>query len=246
MEEKKHFKSIKSKERLVDRVVRELESMILTGKLTPGTKLSAEREIAEQLGVSRNALREAIRILATKGLLHTKHGVGTIVRQITSEQVTEPLNLLLNIKNGNKDIYQYLHQARSILEIEIAGLAAEQTTEQDLVRLRQIFHTMELHADNSEILAKMDADLHATLVKMTCNPLLEILTESIRSLMNEYIEKVTVCLDPQTEIIPQHRALTNAICSRDPLLARKAMREHQIQMKKNYEKWLKQQDADKS
>ena len=107
-----------SKQRLVDRVVADIQDLIIQGKLAVGAKLPPERELAELFGVSRTVIREAVRILVTKGLLESKHGIGTMVRQGTRDQLVEPLGWLLQRNDVTLDD---LHEVRTILEVEIAG-----------------------------------------------------------------------------------------------------------------------------
>lgn len=231
------FRTVGSKEKLVDRVVNEIEELIITGELAPQTKLPPERELTEQLGVSRTVVREAVRILVTKGLLETQPGVGTTVRQMTREQVVEPLNLLLRYRTGDKVSFDQLHQVRSILEIEIAGLAASQATEADLAQLKQIMAEMEAAQHDLDTLAARDADFHSALAKMTHNPLLAILVDSIRDLLQEYIALVTRYLDPRQDNLPLHSNLLERIEARDVEGARQAMRENLDQMRKNTERY---------
>ncbi|MCG3207590.1 MAG: putative L-lactate dehydrogenase operon regulatory protein [Anaerolineae bacterium] len=232
------FKAVGSKERLVDRVVNELEGMIVNGQLEPETKLPPERELAEQLGVSRTALREAVQILVTKGLLGTKPGVGTTVQQMGNEHVVKPLSLLLRTRTGGEISFDHMHQVRTMLEVEVAWLAASQATPADIAQLRQIVAKMEAAGDNLVELASLDTDFHRTLVKMTGNPLLLILQDSIRDLLNEYINTVTLYLDPRQDVLPPHYAIVDAIAATNPEHAREAMYLHQQQMRKNHEKYL--------
>ena len=231
------FRTIGTKERLVDRVVREIEELVVTGQLEPDTKLPPEREFAEQLGVSRTVVREAVRILVTKGLLETTHGVGTTVRQISREQVVGPLNLLLRHHTNGEVSFDHLYQVRSILEVEIAGLAASQATAADIANLKLIIAQMETVQDDPDILAIYDADFHSALAKMTYNPLLAILVDSIRDLLQEYIARVTPFLDPRQENLPLHQKLLDRIEARDIAGARRAMRENLDQMRKNTERY---------
>lgn len=231
------FRTVGTKERLVDRVVKEIEELIVTGQLEPETKLPPEREFAEQLGVSRTVIREAVRILVTKGLLETTHGVGTTVRQMTREQVVEPLNLLLRNHTNGEVSFEHLYQVRSILEVEIAGLAALQATEVEIAELRQIVSRMETVQDETDVLAIYDADFHSALARMTHNPLLAILVDSIRDLLQEYIARVTPLLDPRQDNLPLHQNLLEQIEARNEVGARQAMRDNLEQMRKNTERY---------
>lgn len=227
------FRAIGSKEKLVDRVVRELEELIISRQLEPDTKLPPERELADQLGVSRTVLREAVRMLVTKGLLETQPGKGTIVRKLTREQVVEPLSLLLRNHAGGEISFDQLYQVRSILEVEIAGLAALQASDADLAQLKRIVANMEAAQNDVTVLAVHDAEFHSALAKMTHNPLLAILVDSIRDLLQEYVVRVTPYLDPSQENLPLHQKLLERIEARDVAGARQAMRENLDQMHKN-------------
>jgi DNA-binding FadR family transcriptional regulator len=232
------FRAIGSKEGLVDRIVNEIEELIVTGQLELDTKLPPERELADQLRVSRSVLREATRILVTKGLLETRPGKGTLVRRMTSEQVAEPLSLLMRTNTGGEVSFDQLHVARTVLEVEIAGMAATQATEDDIAHLRQIVAAMETSPNDPETLAARDADFHRALVNMTGNPLLVVFSDSIRDLLRRYISAITPCLDPQQDILPPHRTIVERVAAKDPERARQAMQEHQHQMRRNYEKYL--------
>src|ERR1035438_9153505 len=90
---KARFRMLGHKHGLVDRVVEAIEAQILNGRLAISAKLPPEREFADRLGVSRTVVREAVRILVTKGLLETRHGIGTTVHAMTSEEVVKPMTL---------------------------------------------------------------------------------------------------------------------------------------------------------
>lgn len=233
------FRTVGIKERLVDRVVKELEQLIIEGQLEPNTKLPPERELADQLGVSRTVLREAVRILVTKGLLETRHGVGTMVRQVTREQVVTPLNLFLRMQGGGEVSFDDLHQVRSILEIETAGLAASQATKEDINNLKKILADMVASQRDPEALASHDVNFHSAIAKTTHNPLLIVLIDSIRDLLQEYISRVTPYIDPQKDNLALHQKLLERIEAQDVEGARQAMRENLDQMKRNNEMYLK-------
>ncbi|MFB0546196.1 MAG: FadR/GntR family transcriptional regulator [Anaerolineae bacterium] len=219
------FRTVGTKGRLVDRVVNEIQGLIVSGRLEPGTKLPPERELAEEIGVSRTVIREAVHILGTKGLLETRQGVGTIVRQVTRDQIVEPLSLLLQTSDGGISI-EHLHQVRRILEIEIAGLAALQATEDDVEELRRTVTEMGLAEDDPEAFASRDADFHQALAKTTRNPLLVVLLDSIRDLMQEVRLLVTSYPGLPQQVMPDHRKILDRVIAKDPSGARQAMQEH--------------------
>jgi len=225
MESESMFRNVGVQGGLVDRVVNEIQRVIVSGQLEPGMKLLPERELADELGVSRTVIREAVRILVAKGLLETKPGVGTIVRQVTSDQIVEPLSLLLRTQEEGVSI-EHLHQVRHMLEIEIAGLAALQATEDDIAELTDILDKMEAVLDIPEAFVTVDADFHHGLAKTTHNPLLIILLDSIRDLMQEVRLLATRHPDLRQNVMPDHRKILAHLAANDPEGARQAMEEH--------------------
>jgi GntR family transcriptional repressor for pyruvate dehydrogenase complex len=225
MDNESMFRNVGVQGGLVDRVVDEIQRVIVSGQLEPGMKLLPERELADELGVSRTVIREAVRILVAKGLLETKPGVGTIVRQVTSDQIVEPLSLLLRTQEDGISV-EHLHQVRHMLEVEIAGLAALQATEDDIAELTGLLDKMEAVLDIPEAFVTRDADFHRGLAKTTHNPLLIILLDSIRDLMQEVRLLVTRHPDLRQKVMPDHRKILERVAAKDQEGARQAMEEH--------------------
>ncbi len=108
--------------RLYEQIVEQIEQSILKGSLKPGDQLPAEREMATQFGVSRTAVREAVKALREKGLVEAYSGRGTFVTNGTSQAIRQSLDLLTRI--GQPDGLAHLVELRQVLEPEIAALAA--------------------------------------------------------------------------------------------------------------------------
>jgi GntR family transcriptional repressor for pyruvate dehydrogenase complex len=215
-----------SKQRLVDRVVADIQDLILQGKLPVGAKLPPERELAVRLGVSRTVVREAVRILVTKGLLESRHGIGTKVRQVTRDQLIEPLSLLLQPGNALGATLDDLHEVRTILEVEIAGEAARRASAEDVLRLQQVLAVAEEVRSEPAAFAVADAEFHQLVVAILHNPMLAVLLDSIHTLMAEIRLKVSRYREFDTIVLADHRAILTAIQARDPAAARRAMQDH--------------------
>src|SRR4051794_37145339 len=114
------FAAIAREPRLPDKVACQLQQSILAGALKPGNRLPTERELGEQFGVSRTVIREAVRSLVAKGLLEVRGGSGLRVAAIDASAVRETMGMYLRVK-AEFD-YGELHEVRSVMEIEIAGL----------------------------------------------------------------------------------------------------------------------------
>lgn len=175
------FRTIGRKDGLVDRVVQAIEGQILGGRLTVGTKLPPEREFAERLGVSRTVVREAVRILVTKGLLETRHGIGTMVSAVSRGEIVKRLALLLRICDEPVTL-EHLHNVRSILEVENAGSVAESATAADIEDLRLLSVGLWTAIDNPDDFAVRDAEFHRRLAQTSRNPLIVSLLDAVHDL----------------------------------------------------------------
>jgi GntR family transcriptional repressor for pyruvate dehydrogenase complex len=198
-------------------------------------KLPPEREFADRIGVSRTVLREAVRILVERGLLETRHGVGTIVREVGSDQFLEPLNLLLQLREISVD---QLHQVRLILEIGIVKLAAVNATEEDLMGLRSVLDAMSEKLDDIPAFVALDDDFHRALAQATHNPLLEVLAESIGTIMHAVRLKVHQFTLIYATAIPDHWEILTAVAERDPKAAADAMQRHLDNARRFQEEYL--------
>jgi len=222
---KPRFRAVGTKEGLVTRVVQAVQDQILDGRLPIGTRLPPERELAESLRVSRPVLREAVRTLVTKGLLETRQGVGTTVRSISHDEVTAPLKLFLRTWGQEVNI-EHLHQVRSILEVETAGIAAEQRTDDDIADLARLCEEMQSVTDAPAQFALKDSEFHQRLSQTTHNPLVILLLDSVQKMMSDV--RVLVSRQPHLSdrVMPSHTRILDCVATQDADGARAAMREH--------------------
>jgi GntR family transcriptional repressor for pyruvate dehydrogenase complex len=153
------FSRISDSVALVDRVVQYLEEMIMNGKLAANDKLPPERELAEQLGVSRTVIRESLRILRAKGLIDSIRGVGTTIKSLENDNFTTQLTFFLRAKKYEVSIEQY-HQVRTILEGKIAELAARNVNEKYLRILEGTIAELRDMDAQQEFLPEIDSRFH--------------------------------------------------------------------------------------
>jgi GntR family transcriptional repressor for pyruvate dehydrogenase complex len=231
------FQLIGNKDSLVDRTVKELERLIVGGQLAPGVKLPPERELGEQLGVSRTVIREAIHVLVTKGLLDSRQGHGTVVRRVTRDMVVEPLSLFL--RTGERGVsFGDWHRVRYILEVEIAKIAAMEATSDDVARLKQIMAEMRSSQDNPGAFAEWDTEFHSMLAEMTHNPLLVVLDSSVLDLLHKYLKYAVPRLDPRLQVIPYHEKILERVEAKDSEGAARAMREHLDAISRQHDEFI--------
>lgn len=204
--------------RLSDDIVAQLESMILEGTLKVGERLPAERVLAEQFGVSRPSLREAIQKLVAKGLLVSRHGGGNFVTAQLGSTFSDPL---LQLLEGNPDAQRDLLEFRHTLEGSCAYYAAQRATPVDHDRLQAAYDELQrCYAENSKATRSdegaADARFHLAIAEASHNA---VLLHTIRGLFDLLKHNVVTNIggmylqrsETRERLREQHRALFEAI-----------------------------------
>src|SRR5438132_8006132 len=119
---------------MAEQVVIQVRDMVREGKLRPGDRLPPERELAKRLGISRASLRHGLRFLAAMGVLSSRHGSGTYIADGPPALDSEPLKLLAALHRFTPD---EMFEARRQIEVGIAGLAAERSTDDHLATMAE-------------------------------------------------------------------------------------------------------------
>jgi GntR family transcriptional repressor for pyruvate dehydrogenase complex len=220
--------------RLYEQIVQQIEESILKGELNEGSQLPAERDLAKQFGVSRTAVREAIKALQEKGLVDAFPGRGTFVTNGTSNSMRRSLDRI--IKSGEPDGLAYLVEVREILEPEIAALAAVRATEQDLTAMREALDVMDNAGRDSDAFIEADLDFHLALAEAAANPIVLSLIDSIVGLLRE--QRLRIFRIPGGPECGQdhHKRILEAIQRHDPHEARVAMQAHLSQVREDSSK----------
>jgi GntR family transcriptional repressor for pyruvate dehydrogenase complex len=217
--------------RLYEQIVQQIEESVLKGTLKPGDQLPAERELAQQLGVSRTAVREAVKTLREKGLVEAYSGRGTFITDGTSQAARQSFDLMVKI--GQQEGSPHLAELRLILEPGIAALAAVRVEEEDLEAMRDAVAVMDRAQRDPEAYIEADLDFHLALAEAAANPLILSLIDSIVGLLREQrIRIFNVEGGPQRGQI-HHKRILDAMERRDPEMARNAMRAHLEQVRED-------------
>jgi GntR family transcriptional repressor for pyruvate dehydrogenase complex len=217
------FNRIKTSDRLFLEVVRQIEERIVRGELKPGDMLPAERIMAEQFGVSRTVIREATKALELRGLVDVQHGRGVMVITPSADSVADSVVRFIKIQES--PIWS-LHELRSILEVEMAGLAAERRTDEDLVALSAIFKRMTDTIDQPVEYIEHDFEFHRVLAKAAHNPLFPLVLEPYVTIMREARRLGATAKDAPRRSVEFHKPILDAVRRKDPDDARQAMRAH--------------------
>src|ERR1700734_4561323 len=217
--------------RLYEQIVQQIEESIVKGDLKAGDQLPAERELAQRFGVSRTAVREAVKALREKGLVEAYSGRGTFITDGTSQAVRQSFDVMGKI--GQPEGSTDLAEVRSILEPEIAALAAERAEESDRATLREAVAVMDRSLKDADAYIEADLDFHLALAEAAANPLILSLIDSIVGLLREQRMKIfNVEGGPQRGQI-HHKRILEAVERHDPEMAQSAMRSHLDQVRQD-------------
>jgi len=217
--------------RLYEQIVQQIEASVLDGTLKPGDQLPAERELAQRLGVSRTAVREAVKALREKGLVEAYSGRGTFITDGTSNAARQSFDLM--IKVGQQEGSPHLAELRLILEPGIAALAAMRAEEEHLAAMREAVAVMDRSQKDPAAYIEADLDFHLALAEAVANPLILSLIDSIVGLLREQRIKIfNVEGGPQRGQF-HHKRILEAMERRDAEMARTAMRAHLEQVRQD-------------
>lgn len=216
-------------------LTQKLLAYLAQSDVLPGQRLPGERVLAEQLGVGRNVLREALKLLTVLGFLEVRQGDGTFLTNKTSNLLPRIVEWGLFL--GDHSI-ETLIEARSTLEVSLAGMAAQKATDEDLIKIEQLFDFMVEAANDKDIELFTSADIrfHLAIAKASANPVLEGVLVNIRSLMQTWTQKVLNGHVNLHESLALHVPILAALKDRNPVAAEEAMRNHMIEAVKNLRK----------
>ena len=218
-------------------VVEQLTRSILAGETPLDQPLPPERQLAERLGVSRNVLREATKILQTQGLVAVRQGIGTIVLGVSSIPAQRALSHTLN---GLADPLLKLLEVRLTLEVEVASLAADRRTDVDLARLEAALDAFDAAAreNDFETCARLDVEFHQNLASSTQNEVFTFMLESVSGLLLETRKRSL--LNSTLQLAgTHHRAIFHSVRAGDPVGAAHQMRLHLRTSQMETEAWLR-------
>jgi GntR family transcriptional repressor for pyruvate dehydrogenase complex len=218
-----------SRVRLSDVVSEQIRALISDGTLLPGQRLPAERDLAEQLNVSRPSLREALIRLESDGFIRAVARGGFVVSDVTAPLVSDPLAALLeHHPNASADVLELRHG----LETLSTAYAAERATEADLARIAAAFEALQAAAAEPKRtrIAEKDAAFHLAIADATHNIALAHVMHGLHGLIRDSMLTSHRLVDYDDEVeanlLAQHRAIYDAIVARDPQRARECAGAH--------------------
>ncbi len=216
------FKPIK-KAKVYEEIVSKIKDMVEKGRFKSGDQLPVERELAEVFRVSRSSVREALRSLESQGFIESRQGDGTYIASQPVESLVSPLaSVILKEKVDQLELFEM----RRMIEPDLAYLAAERATKEEIEMMKEVLDLQEEKIARGESGTDVDKSFHYIMARAAKNKVLLRITDNIIDLLAESREQyLQVEGRPQKSIL-RHREVLEAIRAGDPERAEKCMLEH--------------------
>lgn len=216
------WQPVKEPGSLTERIVARIEELIVANQIPPGGRLPPERELARRLGVSRPALREAVKVLEARDRLVVKHGQGVFVATSAGDAVAQRLaNLELTLRE--------LYDMREVLEVPAAGWAAEAAAPQGIARLADALAAEEaarVEPIDFTLLGRLDAAFHLAIVEIADNRFLRQTLGVLQEMLASGMETTLTVPGRVGASRDEHRRIFEAIVSSNAELAREMVGTH--------------------
>jgi GntR family transcriptional regulator, transcriptional repressor for pyruvate dehydrogenase complex len=218
---------------LADEAILRIKEMIVTGRLAPCARLPREADLASQLGLSRNSLREAVRALSMINILDVRQGDGTYVTSLEPQVLLDTLTFVVDFHRDDS-VLEFL-RVRRILEPAAAAMAAQEIDEAALAALQRVVDASSPDAEPEELFA-LDAEFHRLIGVASGNSVLASLIEGLSGPTNRArVWRGRTEAGAQERTVREHRAILDALAAHAPDIAHAAMVAHVA----GVENWLR-------
>ncbi len=222
-----------TKTTIPDSVSLQVQQLIAKKKLKPGDKLPSQRDLAEQLGVGRPAIREALKKLEAIGIVKVQHGKSTTIEKVDLNIIMDHVSRILEL--APSDVLQLL-EAKEIIESRCTSLAAERATEEELNEMKHYLHEMKENRKEPQKHAEADFLFHFTIIKAAGNPFIVEVMKILGKMIEKAIEETAI----EDDLVGRdrsmffHRALYRAITRRDGRKAAEVLHKHSTESRSRY------------
>lgn len=214
---------VATKESVPEMVVRRILDLVKSGVLKAGEALPPERDLAASWNVSRPSVREAMRGLAVLGVVRTRQGGGAYISDLGAERLLGPLHFYLSLEEMN---VRELYDARSLIEGDVARLAAVNLSDADLTRLEALWQAQQDTLSDALLFRLSDFAFHEMIWNGAGNAFLKRIGESLNILGLEFRKRASELPTVLEQSLSDHRKLLDALKARDPVRAGEAALQH--------------------
>ncbi|MBW2298622.1 MAG: FadR family transcriptional regulator [Deltaproteobacteria bacterium] len=212
---------------ITQKIIDQIRTAILAGKLKPGDVLPPEKELTEQFGVSKQTLRESLRALEHMGLIDVRKGIGggAHIVEVDIEVTKQSLANFLYFKDLT---IENLSELRKLIEPHAAGKAAEHISKDDLQELGKLNETARDNLNNN-LLQEMthnEINFHRAIAQTTGNPILILILDFVENLLEDFKKVLKPDMVFSKSVLDAHDKIYEAICAKDPKKASAEMYQH--------------------
>jgi|TARA_B110000285_G_scaffold214658_1_gene260263 GntR family transcriptional repressor for pyruvate dehydrogenase complex len=211
------------RESVAEMVARRILDMVTSRALKPGDQLPPERDLAEQLNVSRPSVREAIRGLSILGVVQSRQGGGAYITDLDGDALLGPIRFFLSLDKMN---IRELYDARSLIEGDVARRAANNMDETQIASLEKILTHQEATLEDPSEFRLSDFKFHEAIWIGSGNSFLKRIGESLNALGLEFRRRASEQPEVLAQSLRDHRVLFDALKARDPSAAALAAEKH--------------------
>ena len=216
------FRAVR-KGRRYEQVAEQIQRLVAEGTLKPGDQLPPERELAAQFGVGRSSLRDAIRTLETMGLVESRHGAGTVIRDLDTDALVVPLASALLRKRA---LVAELLEVRMMIEPALAARAAKNASPDEVAKLEEILKRQREKMRRGEQPIEEDSEFHAALMHAARNTVVLRVMDVLMDLLRESRARSLQTPGRLEKSYAGHVRILRAIKNRDGAAAEEAVRRH--------------------
>ena len=213
----------------------QLLALIVSGELRPGDRLPSESDLGTQFGVSRSTVREALRALSSRDLVTTTRGTagGTFVRRMQATQVSDYLESSLGLMSGGDLGLPEILEARELLEVPVAGLAAARRTDEHLAQIQDLMVADHAHRERGASFTE-NRHFHKAVLAAAQNALVGLMTEPVFGILQGRLLDPGLDVAAWEAVSADHQLIADRIAAGDVLGAEAAMREHLRRLRQFY------------
>ncbi len=213
--------------KLYREVLDRIQQRITSGEIAPGQQLPSERELMDQYGVGRPAVREALQELARSGIVEIHHGERARVviptAKLLINQVAGGAHHLLQTQ---PDMLEHLKEARVFLEAGLARIAAERATPADIVRLQERLEDQRASMVELDQFLDCDMAFHREIAKISGNPIFPAIVEAMFKWASAFYRSIVRAPGAELLTLAEHQRVIDAIAANDPDAAAQAINDH--------------------
>lgn len=213
-----------------EKIIQQIGGLIESGNLKGGDRLPPERKLAETFKVSRNTVREAIKILSEKGVLHSRTGAGTYVTE-SGRSVLE--TAVADILEQKRSRLKEIIELREIIETQIAFLAAERISDKGISALEEVVAKQEKRFASGKSHVELDVLFHRLVAREAGNSVLLSVYEKLHDILFETRKGELQSPERGRQAIIHHKEIVRSLKSRDGEGAARMMKEHILHVKQS-------------